>query len=232
LANTCQKDKLLLYYSLFITKKEIKMKKTMISMAMLCLTAMSSLAHAEGYLVDSRGQVVRSGTGLCIRTGFWTPADATPECDASLVKAKVEPTVFQEKTLEAPTVINEAQYSKEVLSADVLFGFNKYHLTKEGQDLLTRLSNHTSDKDVKAVIVVGYADPIGSDSYNQKLSERRAQTVKEFLIANGFQSESIQTTGLGETELKVTKEDCKGKGMIQCLAPDRRVEITISTHAK
>ena len=208
------------------------MKKTLIAMSIV-LSSLSTIAVAapnEGYLVDSSGKVVKSGTGLCIRTGSWTPANATPECDGGLVKAPVvAPVVAAPVVPVAPVTTPVAPVArtevKEVLSADLLFGFDKYNLTSEGKEVLTSLVNR--NKDMQSAMVIGYADPLGSDSYNKRLSQRRAQTVKAFLVSKGLNANTITTEGRGESKLKVTQADCKGQNLIACYAPNRRVEITI-----
>ena len=107
----------------------------------------------------------------------------------------------------------------------LLFGFDKYNLTSEGKEVLTSLVNR--NKDMQSAMVIGYADPLGSDSYNKRLSQRRAQTVKAFLVSKGLNANTITTEGRGESKLKVTQADCKGQNLIACYAPNRRVEITI-----
>ncbi|MGZ8854012.1 MAG: OmpA family protein, partial [Thermoanaerobaculia bacterium] len=83
-----------------------------------------------------------------------------------------------------------------------------------------------------SIIAIGHTDPIGSKAYNQKLSERRADTVKQYLVSKGIASERISASGKGLTELKVTMADCKAskgrKALIECLQPNRRVDISVS----
>jgi OOP family OmpA-OmpF porin len=81
-----------------------------------------------------------------------------------------------------------------------------------------------------SISVVGHADRIGKEAYNQKLSERRAEAVKAYLILNGVPSDKIRTEGRGESD-PVTGDTCKrvrGKALISCLQPDRRVDVSVS----
>lgn len=118
------------------------------------------------------------------------------------------------------------------LKSDVLFTFNKFTFKPEGQQALDQLYTQLSSIDPKegSVIVIGYTDHIGSDKYNQKLSEERAQSVVDYLIAKGIPTDKISARGMGESN-PVTGDACrhvKGrKSLIPCLAPDRRVEIEV-----
>ena len=83
---------------------------------------------------------------------------------------------------------------------------------------------------LEVILVVGHTDRIGSDSYNQKLSEKRAAAVKEYLVAKGIEANRVYTEGKGEKQ-PVTGDKCKGnaptKALIECLQPDRRADIEI-----
>lgn len=209
------------------------MKKTLITLALLNCAMVSSYAIASeentgSYLTDSRGQVVRSGTGLCIHTGSWKPGDTIQGCDAPVAVAVVKPAVVVPVDTTERTIAEvENTINPEVISADLLFGFNKYNLTNEGKSILDKLVNLNAPENVQTIIVIGYADPIGTDEYNERLSNRRAKSVQDYLVSKGFSLDKIQSEGRGETNLKITQADCAGKNMIACLSPDRRVEITI-----
>lgn len=182
-----------------------------------------------GYVVDQRGHVAKSGTGLCWRTGYWTPAMAIAECDPDLmpkVVAAAQPDPIPVSAKPTPRPAAE----KFTLAADTLFDFNKASLRPEGiralDDLLLRIQDITPE----VITAVGHADRFGSDEYNQKLSEKRAATVKDYLIGKGIEANRVQTEGKGETQ-PVTKADqclgAKSKKVIECLQPDRRVEIEV-----
>lgn len=119
------------------------------------------------------------------------------------------------------------------LSSDVLFEFNKSALRAEGSSALEDLYQQivaVNPKDGQ-VTVMGYTDRLGSDGYNQSLSEARAQTVADTLIGLGLPADKVSIQGLGESN-PVTGSQCDGispkSELINCLAPDRRVEVKVT----
>jgi OOP family OmpA-OmpF porin len=96
---------------------------------------------------------------------------------------------------------------------------------------MNNLARDLSQVSYDAVRVAGHTDPIGSDAFNQALSERRAATVQNQLISDGVSSDRISSVGYGETQLKVTEAECAGakgrEALIACLQPNRRVEVTV-----
>ncbi|PIJ51353.1 porin OmpA [Erwinia sp. OLTSP20] len=132
----------------------------------------------------------------------------------------------------APAPAPVVQTKRFTLKSDVLFNFNKATLKPEGQQALDQLYSQLSSMDPKdgSVIVLGYTDRIGSDQYNQKLSEKRAQSVVDYLVSKGIPSNKISARGMGKSD-PVTGSTCnsvKGRNaQISCLAPDRRVEIEV-----
>ncbi len=124
------------------------------------------------------------------------------------------------------------QTKRFTLRSDVLFNFNKSQLKPEGQQALDQLYSQLSSMDPKdgSVVVLGFTDRIGSNEYNQKLSQARAQSVVSYLVSKGIPSDKISARGMGESN-PVTGNTCdsvKGRAaLISCLAPDRRVEIEV-----
>jgi OOP family OmpA-OmpF porin len=79
------------------------------------------------------------------------------------------------------------------------------------------------------VLVSGHTDRIGTDAYNQKLSERRSDAVRDYLVSKGVPKDKVETVGLGEKQ-PVTGNNCQQKNqkeLIACLQPDRRVEVEV-----
>lgn len=180
----------------------------------ILLLAFSSVVLAQsspqGYLTDTNGQVVRSGTGLCWRTGYWTPANATVEGCDDFVK---------------PKLIG----AKITIQADTLFDFDKAIIKPEGKAVLDSIVASTQGIRVEIFAIVGYTDKIGSAKYNDKLSEKRANVVKSYFVAKGISEDLIITQGRGKSN-PVTGKSCNGKfgnKLIECLAPDRRAIIEI-----
>ncbi|HAG2475545.1 TPA: porin OmpA [Salmonella enterica] len=131
-----------------------------------------------------------------------------------------------------PEIATRLEYQHFTLKSDVLFNFNKSTLKPEGQQALDQLYSQLSNLDPKdgSVVVLGFTDRIGSDAYNQGLSEKRAQSVVDYLISKGIPSDKISARGMGESN-PVTGNTCDNvkprAALIDCLAPDRRVEIEV-----
>ena len=123
------------------------------------------------------------------------------------------------------------QVQKITLASKALFDFDKAVLKPEGmaaidRDVITKLSGVTK---LELVLVTGHTDPIGSQAYNQKLSERRANAVRDYLVSKGVAKDKIETLGMGKTQpipgLTCTQKNMKE--LIACYAPDRRVEVEV-----
>jgi OmpA-OmpF porin, OOP family len=179
-----------------------------------------------GYVIDQRGYVAKSGYGLCWRTGYWTPAMAIAECDPDLVKKEAPPAPAP----AAPAATPKPAAEKITLAADALFDFDKATLRPEGKKSLDELAAKAKGINLEVIIAVGHADRIGADAYNQKLSEKRSASVKDYLVSKGIEANRIYAEGKGEKQ-PVTGDKCKGdkrtKQLIECLQPDRRVEIEV-----
>ncbi|WP_238084140.1 MULTISPECIES: porin OmpA [Pseudescherichia] len=132
----------------------------------------------------------------------------------------------------APAPAPQVSTKHFTLKSDVLFNFNKATLKPEGQQALDQMYSQLSNLDPKdgSVVVLGFTDRIGSDAYNQGLSEKRAQSVVDYLISKGIPSNKISARGMGESN-PVTGNTCDNvkarPALIDCLAPDRRVEIEV-----
>ena len=117
------------------------------------------------------------------------------------------------------------------MNSDVTFAFGKADLKPQAQGVLDGIYGEIAQVKSANVKVAGYTDRIGSDAYNQKLSQKRAETVANYLVAKGVSQNAISATGYGKAN-PVTGNKCdavKGrKALIACLADDRRVEIAVS----
>ena len=196
----------------------------------------------QGYLIDNEGQsaIVISGTGLCWRDGDWTPARSVePSCAPVAPPAAIAaaapapapappPAVIAALPPPAPAKVLTQKFS---FSGDALFAFDKSVLKPEGKvmldDLVSKLSGVSYDK----IVTTGHTDRFGSNAYNQALSERRAHTVKDYLINKNVQASRIEAEGKGETQPETKATDCTGPRsakVIACLQPDRRVDVEMT----
>ena len=204
--------------------KQISKITLLAALGMSASVALAQVPNNDGYLFDTRGLVAKSGFGLCWKTTRWTPAMAIAECDPELVK-KPEAA----KPAQAATPKPAAQ--KVTLAADALFDFDKAVLRPEGKAKLDDVTGKLKGMKLEVIIAVGHTDRIGSDKYNQKLSEKRAEAVKAYLVGKGVEPNRVYTEGKGEkqpvTGDKCGKSEKKSKKLIECLQPDRRVEIEV-----
>ena len=138
--------------------------------------------------------------------------------------------------LNPPAPKPAAAVASFTLSADALFAFDKSGLSDikpHGREALDTLAAKLAGFDAKSehIHVIGYTDRLGTATYNQKLSERRAATVRDYLVGKGVQSGHIDAVGRGKADPVVTCHDRQRSKLIACLAPNRRVVITVDgTH--
>lgn len=207
------------------------MRKLLLASLLLCMG--SAMAQSNGYVVDSRGNVVKSGTSLCVHTGYWTPSDSTPGCDSTItVAAPVAPVLVPVLSSGAPVTPVMAETTRTVdvvIPAHVLFSFNKAVLSVQGKTALRMALKDHSMEAIRSIKIVGHTDRLGSDKYNLKLSQRRANAVAAFLLSSGIQAGVVKAEGHGKAEPVTQKSDCaakKGSSLRSCYAPDRRVEVS------
>ncbi|MDS1141971.1 OmpA family protein [Pusillimonas sp. SM2304] len=155
------------------------------------------------------GDVWMNGTNeLCWRDNFWTPATGIPGCDGVPVAQAEAPVV-------APTA------TKVVLNADTFFDFDKSTLKPEGRQVLDQVAAQADTITLETLIATGHTDSIGTEEYNQGLSQRRANSVKEYLVGKGIAADRIYAEGKGETSPVASNSTREGR------AQNRRVEIEI-----
>lgn len=209
-------------------------KMSLLSIALLAslgaVNAQTRPTNSDGYLTDSRGFVVKSGTGLCVRTSSYN-SDTTfhPDCDtdttpvADVLPKAAEPEIA---TVAEPII------SDKILSQEILFDFNSAKLTQVGITQLDEVVvelNQVNGGRPRRVFIDGYTDPIGSKPYNIQLSKERAKTVVNYL-QNNVTKELIKIFVTANGEYNLKDADCgdkKNVTSIACNAPNRRVEISI-----
>ena len=180
---------------------------------------------------NGTGELVwKNGTNeLCWRDANWTPATAAAGCDGALVPpaAAVPPAPGVVPPPAAPAQPPAVAASKVTFAADAFFDFDKSVLKPEGRAKLTDLVEKIRGVNLEVIIAVGHTDSIGSDAYNQRLSVRRAEAVKAFLVSKGIERNRVYTEGKGEKQPVADNRTKEGR------AKNRRVEIeVVGTRAK
>ena len=194
----------------------------------------------DGYMQDGRGVIARSTdfgnpkiSNLCWRTGYWTPAMANCECDADIVGAACNPPAPTPAAAPAPAPAPAAPApapkpaapavvaTKVTFAADAFFDFNKSVLKPEAKAKLDDLVGKLKGISLEVIIAVGHTDAVGSDAYNQKLSVRRAESVKAYLVTKGIEPNRIYTEGKGKKQPVADNKTAEGR------AKNRRVEIEV-----
>lgn len=214
-------------------------KNSIFALVAAVLALSASLAQAQAansiYVTDSRGLVVMSGFGLCWHTQWWTPAAAATDpngctCDKDLIPKEVcEPKAAAVTPATTDTKVKPAG-EKITVAADALFDFNKSTLRPEGKAKIDEVAAKADSLNLEVVIAVGHADRIGGAAYNQKLSEKRAAAVKDYMVSKGIPANRVYTEGKGSKQPVTKPGQCKGPKsakVIACLQPDRRVDIEI-----
>lgn len=191
------------------------------SIAAGLLFANTVLADAGGtvndsYLGDSKHHYVRDSSGNCVRTSSWKAEDMTMDCGA-------EPPVVNNVPVPPPAPV----YEKNTMSAEALFDHDKSVLKPEGKAALHELGDEIKAKGGRVVDidVIGHTDSDGTEEYNQSLSVRRAQSVKDYLVIEGVDASIIDVSGEGELNPIASNATREGR------AENRRVDILVGVTA-
>jgi OOP family OmpA-OmpF porin len=150
------------------------------------------------------------------------PAPATPAPAPAPAAAPAAPAPSP-----APKPAPKPVAQKVTLAADVRFDFDKSAIKPNFKDRLDALSSQIGGINLEVVIAIGHADPIGTLQYNQKLSVRRADAAKAYLVSKGIEPNRVYTEGKGETQPVKACPKLSGKSLIDCLQPNRRVELEV-----
>lgn len=125
-----------------------------------------------------------------------------------------------------PAPVCEPKFNTITLAAEKLFAFDKYQLNGEGKASLDEaVATLKAHPEFDIVLVIGHTDRLGSDQYNQELSEKRADAVAGYLIENGIEESRLRPMGRGEYQPLVECDNKNRAELIECLAPNRRVVI-------
>jgi OOP family OmpA-OmpF porin len=196
-----------------------KLWMPLLTAAAVALSLNAAAQTKEGYWTQGvGGPVWKNSVGECWRTTWWTPAMAVEECDAMLKAPTITP---PPPPVPAPVQKPKPVAQKVTLAADVLFDFDKAVLKPAGKSKLDDLANSIRGINLEVVIAIGHTDSIGSDAYNQKLSVRRAESVKSYLVSKGVEPNRIYTEGKGK------KQPVASNKTKDWRAKNRRVEIEV-----
>ena len=184
--------------------------------------AATAYAGVTPNLVDASGAPVRDSSGACVQTSGINHPDCMPK---KVEPPKPAPTpvapapVVVPKPVEAPKPAPQPVKVAITIQAEALFDFDKSVLKPDGKKSIDEAIVKMKNVDVEMVIATGHTDSVGTDAYNQKLSERRATTVKEYMVSQGIPAAKITTLGKGETQPVATNKTAEGR------AKNRRVDI-------
>lgn len=180
------------------------------------------------------GTVWKNGTNeYCWRDNNWTPPTGVQGCDgvpapAAPVAAPAAPAPVAAPAAPAAPAVPAAPATEKVsFAADAFFDFDKSVLKPEGKAKLDDLADKVKGITLEVIIAVGHTDSVGTDAYNQKLSERRSEAVKSYLVGKGIEASRVYVEGKGEKQPVADNKSAEGR------AKNRRVEIeVVGTRAK
>ncbi len=185
------------------------MNKTLKLLLASVITVSATAAMASDNWENSTGINWRNGDGtLCWRDNNWTPATAAKGCDGALVPA-------------APRPAAGVSQSKITLQADTLYDFDKATLKPEGMATLDKIAKDLSKIKLEVIIAVGNTDSVGTDAYNMALGQRRAQSVKAYLVSKGVDGSRIYTESKGKSNPVASNATAEGR------AKNRRTDIEV-----
>jgi OOP family OmpA-OmpF porin len=198
------------------------------------VTAADGGNRIDNWQNGSGEYVWRNGTNeLCWRDAGWTPATAAKGCDGALVPppppapapapaARPAPPPPPAAAAPAPAPAPQPPAATKVTyAADAFFDFDKSVLKPEGKAKLDDLVGKIKGINLEVIIAVGHADAVGGDAYNQRLSVRRADAVKNYLVTKGVERNRVYTEGKGEKQPVADNKTAEGR------SKNRRVEIEV-----
>ena len=205
------------------------MNKTILNLAVVAGLGLSIPTYAheagkanEAVVGDASGHCVTDASGTNVRTSAWSDDKAGTACGATAA-ADPAPAAAAPAPAPAATPVSETT----TLSAAALFDFDKDTIKAEARPQLDAIADRVRGLDsVESVSIVGHTDSVGSDAYNENLSMRRANAVKNYLLDKGVDAGVMNTAGMGESKPVADNGSREGR------AQNRRVEITLKGMAK
>ena len=206
-----------------------KLNKVAMLFAAAAMATAAGAQTVDNWRNGTSELVWKNGTNeLCWRDANWTPATAAQGCDGAIVPKAAAPAPAPAAPAPAPAakapaapVAPAPAATKVTYAADAFFDFDKAVLKPEGKAKLDDLAGKVKGINLEVVIAVGHTDSTGAASYNQKLSVRRAEAVKAYLVSKGIESNRIYTEGKGLTQPVADNKTREGR------AKNRRVEVEV-----
>ncbi len=202
-----------------------KLNKVAMMFAAAALATAAGAQSVDNWRNGTGDLVWKNGTNeLCWRDANWTPATAAAGCDGAIVAPKAAPAPAPAPKAAAPApkpAPAPAAATKVTYAADAFFDFDKAVLKKEGKAKLDDLVGKVKGINLEVIIAVGHTDSVGTDAYNQKLSVKRADAVKAYLVSKGIEKNRVYTEGKGEKQPVADNKTSAGR------AKNRRVEIEV-----
>jgi OOP family OmpA-OmpF porin len=208
------------------------MKKLNKVAMLIASAALATVAGAQS--IDNwrstAGDTWKNSSGQCWRDASWTPATAAVGCDGAIVAPVAVPAPAPVAAKAAPAVVaapapapapQPPAATKVTYAADAFFDFDKAVLKAEGKVKLDDLVGKVKDINLEVIIAVGHTDSVGGDDYNQKLSIKRSEAVKAYLVSKGIEKNRVYTEGKGEKQPVADNKTKEGR------SKNRRVEIEV-----